>query len=191
MLKFESLRVDLQDKFFNFDNRKTLTLSQQIKFTVKFTLFKKYKNCFAMMISSSYKLILFFITCISAQASLSTLEQSARQIPDIPCSSQILMTLNEAEEVFRDKGLSQEFIDALEDVQTVAGDKQVADNFRSLLLSSINDYTLQENTISVNASVLKTGPGLPEGFGKSSDAVSTKMFHAFLLPFLLHLFKLF
>jgi hypothetical protein len=101
------------------------------------------------------------------------------------------MTLNEAEEVFRDKGLSQEFIDALEDVQTVAGDKQVADNFRSLLLSSINDYTLQENTISVNASVLKTGPGLPEGFGKSSDAVSTKMFHAFLLPFLLHLFKLF
>lgn len=132
---------------------------------------------------NSFKLLLLLITCVYAQSSITTLEQSARQIQDIPCSSQILMTLNEAQEVYKDKGLSPEFISALEDVKTVSGDLQVAENFRSLLLSSINDFTIQENTISVDTSVLKTGPGLPEGFGKSSDASSLKqsLIHSLIL----------
>jgi hypothetical protein len=138
-----------------------------------------------------YIKLILLVTCIYAQASISSLETLARQIPDSPCSSQIIMTLNEAQVVFQNKGLSPEFIQALEDVKTVSGDKKVVESFRSLLSSSINDFTIQENIIAVNTSVLKTGPGLPEGFGKSSDASSTRILSALIACTLLHLFKLF
>ena len=117
-------------------------------------------------------LILSNVYSQSLDSTLNNLEISAHSIPDVPCSSQILMTLNEAEAIYASQGLSKDFLSALEDVKTVSGDLPLASQFRSLLDKSIQSYQDSNNTISLNTTVFKTGPGLPEGFGKKSSSIS-------------------
>lgn len=136
-------------------------------------------------------LIILLISCIYAQdsVSLTSLQSSARLVQNIPCSSQIIMTLNEAQEVYSSQGLSKDFLDALQDVKTVAGDIPLADSFRSLLDSSIQDFTKLEDTINFNTSVLKTGPGLPEGFGQTSNSLkSSNVFQTLFVFYIINFF---
>ena len=116
-------------------------------------------------------LVLQFVYSQSLDSTLTALQQSAYSIPNIPCSSQILMTLNEAENIYSSKGLNQEFLSALQVLKNVSGDLPAASQFRSLLDESIKGYTELENSIiSLNTTVFKTGPGLPLGFGKKSNS---------------------
>lgn len=136
-------------------------------------------------------LILLLLSCIYAQdsATLNSLSSSAQLVQNIPCSSQILLTLNEAQEIYNTKGLSKDFLDALQDVKTVAGDIPLANSFRSLLDSSIQDFTKLDDTINFNTSVLKTGPGLPEGFGQTSNSLkSLNIFQTLFMVYIINFF---
>ncbi|KAJ3189572.1 hypothetical protein HK101_008897 [Irineochytrium annulatum] len=121
------------------------------------------------------------------QARWNTLRQYGVTVTNSLCSNDIVDTLDEANFVYVNSGISEEFMHALYNVRDVSGDIPDAGIFRSQLLVAFNDFASTINfagslTNTTSFSVSKVmGVGKPVFYGhKSAHAFGNRVHKGFL-----------
>jgi hypothetical protein len=98
------------------------------------------------MFISTTLLVSLLVNSLSAVQGISSdpwneLRQSAVSVQDSLCSSQLLETLEESGQILVTKGISEDFLESLKSVSTVAGDLPQAEQFRADLASTLAAYS--------------------------------------------------